>query len=334
MLRAHCVVLLTIASGCRADEAPGEAEPIVVAALPGASVRDSTAPGCSPGAPGARGTWGIAAYDALYGLTAESGVPWVYAPSPLSEEVATGGEALARLEAAAVVDPAVMSDATRVVLQNDAWGLAHRLERDGVSSTAALALRTTAWRWVRALALPASRLRALDGRPVSPWVRAHLPAAEGWSEVASEMPVLSHENLFGLRRIFRLARRGDEIALFSQMVALDDVGVAHSTSVAGEIEALTMGPEAAVSARVWELDRRALRCGAAVPLVSVDVVAHVPARGADGHLAVFDPPAPIADLPCLQCHHDADLQSLPTSSLEPSWRWPSLLEQAAADLPP
>lgn len=272
-------------------------------------------------------TWGTAAYDRLYALTAPDGDPWVFTLDPLALTDDEADEAALRLRAAIEVDPDALPDPARIALHNDIWGLVTRLSRGRASRESTHRLFEAATELRERLALPASRIEALPGDPIPAPVAAILDPAAGWREVASEMPVLGHEGAFGLRRIFRLARVGPEIAMFSQLVMLDTEGRAHLSAVPGELEQLTMGEQGATAAAVHELDRRALRCGAP-PLHAVDRVEHVPGRGADRFLHRFETPRPLAELPCLRCHHDTHLGSLPTPALEPGWRWAALLEMA------
>ncbi len=276
-------------------------------------------------------TWGVPAYDALYALASEDGRAWVFTENP--REGVDVDHARALVDAALQQDPATLQIRPRLILQHDVWGLHERLT-SGVSSELALdELARQVAALERRLALPADEIPMAAAMPDE--VRVRLPAELGWREVASEMPVLSHESAFGLRRIFRVALRsdGDEVALFSQLVVRDDAGRARQTALTGELEVLTMKDAEVVGARVFELNRRAVGCGAGDVLVPVDVVETVPVHAADRYFGRFDRPMRVDELPCLQCHHDPHMGSLPTEALAPSWRWQALLDQTSAPLP-
>lgn len=288
----------------------------------GATVSATAATAC------ADGTWGLAPYDALLDVRT-GGEPLLYATEPARWIDTPEALALAsRLEAAARVEPSLPPRA-RVVLQNDVWGLWQRVHDLATSSPARDRL-------LRASAALARRL-ALDHPPGAngtPAVIARLlPASEGWRDVEAELPVFSHERLFGLRRLFHLrVRENEERALYSTLVALDAEGRPRPTDVVGDLEHLRFdGPELA-GGRVHELDRRALRCdGPLASLREVDRVTRVPGLGADGFLATFEPPATLdvarADIPCARCHEDAFAMSLPSDALEPGRRHRALLDQ-------
>ncbi|MEM1415776.1 MAG: hypothetical protein AAGH15_12790 [Myxococcota bacterium] len=222
----------------------------------------------------------------------------------------------------------------RVLVQNDAWGLWQRLS--GLETAANDAsLRRLAARVVRHLALPADRLAALA--PAGPPLPEHLGPAEGWTELEAELPVLSHERAFGLRRLFRVLLAGPEgpagpprRALTSQLVAIDAEGKAHLTRLPGELEQLRFEGDTLVLARVHELDREALLAGSP-PLRAAERIAHVPGLGANAFLFALDPPEPVADLPCARCHDDGTMMTLPTTRYAPGHRFPPLLAQASEE---
>lgn len=216
-----------------------------------------------------------------------------------------------------------------IVLLNDLWAVRARLRALGASSADANALALAEAR-VRSVILARAGTGApwvCDGPP--PAIALHLPPAEGWVEAESELPVLSHERAFGLRRLFRVFVRGTERALASQLVFVDAAGAAHLSCVAGEIEILDVGSEGARSARLFELER--LRRGEIGRLVEVTEVARVPGLGADRFL--FEPPSPVplAGLPCRSCHDDDVAMSLPRLDLRAGARLAPLLRQAAAE---
>lgn len=225
---------------------------------------------------------------------------------------------------------AALSPAEAIVWQNDLLGLAARARAAPVSDPALAALAESAEAAARSLAprADAGAPYACEGAP--PLVTALLPADQGWREQGTEMPVLSHERAFGLRRVFRVFVRGDLRALASQLVVLDREGHAHTSCVAGEIELLEVGPEGAVSARVWELDRGALAGGPEHALAEIDRVAHVPGLGADRFFLEERTAIPLAELPCRRCHDDAVEMSLPRADLPTGPRIAALLAQLRA----
>lgn len=207
----------------------------------------------------------------------------------------------------------------RVIAQNDAWGRWQQLRQAGAPESE----QQVAARRVMELALPRGSLPLCDGS---------IPAAVlttlgtgPYVERGTELAVLGHEWSHGMRRLFRVLDTPDTDAiLFSQLVALDTEGRAHLTSIVGEIEVLRRSAHLGdiVSAEVYELDRDDLG------LHPIETVAHIPAEeGANHFIAVFDPPEPLADLPCLRCHEDDHISgrpSLPTND-DPQVRRAELL---------
>ncbi len=272
----------------------------------------AAAPACAGGA------WGEPAYDALEELNEAD----LFERSP---------EALdrfaRRLEAAARVTPR-LDPAARTTLQNDAWGVWQRARAQPSSSATQHAIEAAAARLVRRLA--AGPVPALGPGLPAPVGTALGP---GWRELESELPSLQHERLFGLRRVFHVARRGDgERALFSTLVALDPRGIPRITSVVGDLEVLRFEGARLAGARLFELDRRNLRCqGPARALREVDEARHVPGTGAHDFLARFDPPAPLRELPCAECHDDDSMMSLPAADLAVGSRFEALLAPARTE---
>ncbi|MEZ4339280.1 MAG: hypothetical protein R3B82_21880 [Sandaracinaceae bacterium] len=264
------------------------------------------------------GIWGEPAYDALDALND---------PALLEADEATLRDAARRLRRAGDRDPRLEPPA-RVALQNDVWGVWQRARAQPVSSSAHHAVEAAAARLVRRLAPPR----------VPPWeVGLPPPVAAalgpGWHEEESELPSLQHERLFGLRRVFHVARQGtDRRALFSTLVAIDAEGQPRITPWVGDLEILRFSGGRLVEARVHELDRRTLRChGPDRALRSVREVRHVPGTGAHGFLLEADPPASLDDLPCARCHEDDGLMSLPTPELTVGRRFQELLAPARAE---
>lgn len=266
----------------------------------------------------ADGVWGAPAYDALDALN----------DPRLFERDAPALEAFARrLERAAAETPRLSTPA-RVALQNDAWGVWQRARAAPASSPEQHAVEVAAARLVRRLA-PSSVAAWRPGLP-PPIVAALGP---GWREEESELPSLQHERLFGLRRVFHVARRGeDRRALYSTLVAIDARGAARVTPWVGELEVLRFEAGGLVEARVHELDRRNLRChGPARALREVREVRHVPGAGAHGFLLELPAPASLDDLPCARCHDDDQMMSLPSRELPVGDRVEPLLAPARAE---
>ena len=274
------------------------------------------APSCDAASP----TWGVPEYDALEGLND----PSVVRPGGRGRDTLA-----ARLSAAAAVQPPEwLSPAARVTLQNDVWGVLQRARSAEVSSPELHAIAVAAGHLVRRLA-PRSLERWSPGFP-----SAVAPVLEGgWQEHESELPSLQHERLFGFRRVFHVARRGeDERALFSTLVAIDRDGAPVLTRYVGDLEMLRFEDGELVEARVFELDRRAVRCrGAASALREVDDVAQVPGIGAHSFLRTFDPPADLDTLPCARCHDNVFPMSLPSTELEVGGRFDVLLRVPRED---
>jgi hypothetical protein len=230
------------------------------------------------------------------------------------------GELVSALES---LNAAQMSHTQRIVIQNDVWGLLDRLGPE--TSVLTRAARAAVTR----LALPASAFSETE--------RTLPPELEGFVERASELPTLQHERAYHLRRLFGLAFRSDEHvierpstrALFSRLVAVDDAGRRHLTSVVGEIEWLRFEGAQLREARVWKLSRRDFE------LEETHVVEHVPDSGADSFVFDFGTPTPLSDLPCQRCHDDDAMMSLPNATLALGWRDDTLLagpDDAAVEL--
>lgn len=260
----------------------------------------------------AEGTWGEPAYDALEELNE----PDLFERPPDALDRFAG-----RLAAAARATPR-LDPAARITLQNDAWGVWQRARAQTSSSGARHAIEAAAARLVRRLA--AGPIVALGPGLPRPVATALGP---GWREHESELPSLQHERLFGLRRVFHVARRGeDERALFSTLVAIDARGTPRLTSVIGDLEVLRFEGARLAGARLFELDRRNLRChGPTRALREVHEARHVPGTGAHDFLARFEPPVPLRELPCAECHDDDSMMSLPAAGLAVGGRFEALL---------
>lgn len=282
----------------------------------GPAVAELAAEACTPG------ITGIAEYDALYAL-GDGGRPVIHA---ISREVrdAHAAELRARVERAAPVDPSALAPAARVALQNDLWGLWQRLTHDGDHAP----LRAGLAALIRALALPADRIPGRGAIAITTAAARTIDPRDGWREVGTELPVLGHERAFELRRVFHVVLGRDARALTSQLVALDDHGRAHASDVPGDLEVLAPAVGQPSSARLFELDRRALRCRDRDALVETDHVAVVPGLGASSFFLELDPPAPVASMPCARCHDDGEVDSLPDASIPPAPRIRVLLDQA------
>ncbi|MCI0571429.1 MAG: hypothetical protein L0Y66_11800 [Myxococcaceae bacterium] len=221
----------------------------------------------------------------------------------------------------------------RVALQNDLWGLLQRLERVESSSARREALLGATRAMMARLAPTAEEAESVSMRSADALVRSLLPADAGWTERGSELPVLSHERLFGLRRIFRVFERPGQRALVSHLLVITRDGHPRMTSVVGEVEVLALGEGQPRGERLLHLDRRQLRCGGPERgLVRVDEVSHVPGLGADGFLLEFDTPIPLTSNPCARCHEDSSAMSLPSAAVDPREREKRLLEQVAGTL--
>lgn len=263
------------------------------------------------------------------------------------------------LEAAARTSPESVPLAARIVLQNDVWGLWQRLQRRRVSNRNTTLdldrlLRASA-RLVVVLAPPAGgSFRAADPAEIPPTAQALLPSNDGWRELGTDLLVLSHERLFGLRRAFRIFVREPPVsptsqgklqtlerALVSQLVAVAPDGTPMLTSIVGEIERLSDMPDSRsaspLSAQVLELERRALRCqGESRSLVEPSMIHGVPGLGANRYLATFEPPAAPTGAVCVRCHDQGIRQSNSLSSdqgarLAERWRplWDEVRESLA-----
>lgn len=211
-----------------------------------------------------------------------------------------------RLRAAHEAELGGLSPASRVVLQNDIWGVVQRLQRAGVSSSHVTQAQEAAVALVRRLAPPPGTLGWTLAQGLPPGAPEPLV---GLKEHGSELVSLQHERLYGNRRMFRIFIDGPRRALLSQLVAIDTNGEAYLTSVIGEVERLQLSGNAVVAAAVHHLDRRGLRCGEG--LKEMKDVLHIPAEGAHAFLAHFDTPQPLVDLPCTECHRSAMMMSLP-----------------------
>lgn len=247
--------------------------------------------------------------------------------------VAAAPRLVPALEAARSAALDDVSFEARVVLQNDLWGAWQRVDETPASAERDALLSALAGTVVHLAPTPAA-LEAHDGSALPTVAHAFVPEAEGWRERGTEHSVLSHEALFGMRRVFRVLTRNGELdrALVSQVVALDDRGEPHLTSIATGMEILEISGGVA-RARVLELSRHSLRCGPP-RLVPMDAVHGLPGLGTNGHLAALDPPEAPTPSVCARCHEDVEgrddlLMSLPNDDVARlPRRWAELLEQS------
>ncbi|MCC7381967.1 MAG: hypothetical protein IT384_09065 [Deltaproteobacteria bacterium] len=292
-------------------------------------------PGPPPAEPPSEGPYRERALDAL-------------APLLVASELAPLRDTIRALRAAHDSDLERLPLRSRVVLQNDVWGLAQRVaassstapeaqEVQGVQEVqevqeAQAAAAALVWK----LALPAESLRRIEGLSIPPHVRAAIgEESEGFRERSSEHRVLGHERAFGLRRAFRILLAEGQHALISQLVALDRDGRAHLTDIVGDVELLQFDGPRLLAARVLHLERRVLRTSLlAGSLVEVERIAQIPSEGASRPIIRFDPPARVADLPCAQCHEDDSMMSLPFDGETPLERLRIVLSRAEAARPP
>lgn len=278
---------------------------------------------CTPG------TYGVAAYDALVDVRVSGRV--ALTDARIAEWISTpvAAELARALVRSGQIEPRI-DQASRAALQNDVWGLVERVSALDVTSVDTNTILAAGRTLVRRLAPARIDIPPVGGR---------LPGAlsvlgPGFVERESEMPVLQHELVFGLRRFFRVAVRGtddSERAMFSVLLALDERGIPFRTGIVGDLEVLRFEGDHLRSARLFELDRRRLRCeGADHALREVDHVTQVPGLGADRAIAAFDPPVALADLPCARCHIDANTMSLPRADFPLGRRQTPLLDQQRA----
>lgn len=218
---------------------------------------------------------------------------------------------LSRLvEKAAGEDASGLTARQRIVLQNDVWGWIQRTEDSPPVATKLL----------RALAVDDdAMLGGLDEVPTH-------AAIAGMTERTSDLVSLSHERLYGLRRLFRIYVSKDRRALVSQLVAIDGRGRARLTNVIGDIELLEFATSAPVADRVPEVGRVFHLDRSNAALVEVDRVEHVPDVGANGFLLELDEPVPLSNFPCARCHDDAQQMSLPVEG-DPKPRLARLLSE-------
>lgn len=258
------------------------------------------------------------------------------APLLIAGDLAPLGHTIRALRAALDRDLERLPLRSRVVLQNDVWGLAQRLAASSSTAPEAQEAQAAAAALVWKLALPAESLQRIDGRSIPPHVRAAIgEESEGFRERSSEHRVLGHERAFGLRRAFRILLAEGQHALISQLVALDRDGRAHLTDIVGEVELLQFDGPRLLAARVLHLERRALRTSLlAGSLVEVERIAQIPSEGASRPIIRFDPPARVADLPCAQCHEDESMMSLPFEGETPLDRLKIVLSRAEEARPP
>lgn len=249
--------------------------------------------------------------------------PLLAAVEAATDEVAKGGR---------------LSLEAKVLLQNDVWGLQQRLQLVGFESEAHQTLLDATGQLIRELAPTRSELATLTRPTALP------PALDGFVEYDTERVSLSHERLYGYRRLFRIFLRDDDKrrALVSQMVVLDAEGEPHLTSMVGEVEilsyekgGLSMAADSEepawvlTSARVFHRPREALvHPGPA--LIETRLVPHVPDLGANGFLAEFAlPERDLEQLPCRRCHEDAStMMTLPTEPSGVAKRHASLLRRS------
>lgn len=263
-----------------------------------------------------------------YEIRSADGEPLIFHRTPVDappHDLASLSDALAAtLDALPTLDPKA-----RLILHNDLWGVLARLGRATRSTPELARLRGAALTLLRALAPTPD---AISQELTTPELARVLPAAEGWREVASELPALNHELAFGDRRLFRLFRRqlgdgGEELALAGHLLVIDRDGVVRRSSIIGEVELLSFRSGELVAAEVYELVRSGDRVGT---LREAPEVAQIPGPGADSLIAEFDPPQALSELPCLRCHHDDSRMSLPNPALDPRLREAGVLARAQA----
>jgi len=278
-----------------------------------------------------------ACHEPLYGdprLAALYDVQAAGEPAMLTSDVdallEAGPTLIPLLEEACTSSLASIPRVAREVVLADAWGAGARLERGAVSNPARESLTRALGALMRHLAMQPSEAPR-DLRP-PPAALAIVPAEDGWTEFDTEHSVLTHERVFGLRRVFRIFVRGDHEAraLVSQLVAVHADGDAYLTSVVGEIEMLELDADGPTGARVWRLDRRHLGCGD-VTLEEESEVRRIPDIGADGFILDLPAPESLATMPCARCHEDADAFSLPTTRTAVADRVTPLLVRAGRD---
>lgn len=197
---------------------------------------------------------------------------------------------------------------SRVILQNDLWGLWQRLQPnrapaapDDVPTTLSEAIRAS----VFALAATEEELEALGPVPVPGSLAALMPSATADDEMESLFPVMTHELSFDLRRMSRIFIDGNERAIISQLLAIDNNGKTHVTRIVGDLEWLKFFGDELADARVLHLDRETGE------LREHHSIAHIPDRGANRFFITFDPPVPISELPCVSCHDEREPNSFP-----------------------
>jgi len=234
------------------------------------------------------------------------------------------------LDQARTVSATSIPRVAREVVLADAWGAAARLQRSAVSNPARESLTHALGALMRHLAIEPDE--AQQGHHPPPAALVIVPAEDGWTEFDTEHSVLTHERVFGLRRVFRIFVRGDHEAraLVSQLIAIDSNGEAYLTSIVGEIEMLELDADGPTGARVWRLDRRHLGCGD-VMLEEESEVQRIPDIGADGFILDLPAPESLATMPCARCHEDADAFSLPTTRTAVADRLTPLLVRAGRD---
>ncbi len=274
-------------------------------------------------------SYGSAALARVYAVTTSNGEPALLSAD--SEGVlARASELTAALSRVPARHASQVRPEVAVVTQGDAWGAAARLRATGISSPESQALLAALDDFITRFALPSgARFDSVDAPPI---VEHVLASRDGWRELDTEHVVLTHERLFGLRRVFRLFVRGDHEAraLASQLVALDDAGAAYLSRVAGEIELLELDEDGPARARVFHLDRAALACGELL-LREETEVRRIPDLGADDFLLDLGAPQALTTMPCARCHEDRDAFSLPTHRTSVADRLSRLLSRAEED---
>lgn len=265
-----------------------------------------------------------------------SGRPILFMSDPAAKLEPEATKALTtRLDQLAAVGPSLPA-ISKALLQNDVWGLRQRLEAEPLDSSEKAALLDRARAVMRALAPSSAELLGLQRPdPERPkWL-------ERFVEHDSEHGSLMHERLYGFRRLFRiyLDGRGGR-ALVSRLVVLDQHDRPQLTEVIAEIELLVFQPAPGSEgrpgdprlqkARVFERAHVSFDRPSGPPLVELHRVEQVPGPSANGTLAVFaEADQPIERLPCLRCHDDPEMMSLPVPLTEPGARHAKLLSRHA-----
>lgn len=241
-----------------------------------------------------KGLYGINEIDVLYLPSPEESI--LFQTSSFGNQSKSLEYFAEQIQVASEVPISGLSSESKIVLQNDFWGLYQRIELAAESTSTLERIQTAALGLVNKLALsPQNRLEAnLHEAPDSIDIK-------NMKEMTSMFHILRHENAYGLRKLFRIFHSDQKKMMISHFVGIDKKGDPYFTPVIGEVEVLSVTDNGLKGHSLFHLDRRALRCNENQILKETTTVDRIPSIGANEYL--FEgPPTELRNNPCQECH--------------------------------